>query len=174
MRAISVQYCVRYSFALLDAKLYSRSEWFIMLLCLQFKRNVHLPSVGLRNPVDVAERDIILLEPELDGVADNIELLRKGRLRLSCVGTDSGASVPTPPLPLSRSCGSFRIPRQGKPNNLLSIMELLSDIVYWALYAFFFGGCILILGAQIIRDTIELAKDFHDVNREETDEEEQI
>lgn len=25
-------------------------------------------------------------------------------------------------------------------------MELLSDIVYWALYAFFFGGCILILG----------------------------
>ena len=27
-------------------------------------------------------------------------------------------------------------------------MELLSDIVYWALYAFFFGGCILILGAQ--------------------------
>ena len=34
-------------------------------------------------------------------------------------------------------------------------MELLSDIVYWALYAFFFGCCILILGAQIIRDTIE-------------------
>ncbi len=53
-------------------------------------------------------------------------------------------------------------------------MELLSDIVYWALYAFFFGGCILILGAQIIRDTIELAKDFHDVNRKETDEEEQV
>lgn len=26
-------------------------------------------------------------------------------------------------------------------------MELLSDIVYWALYAFF-GGCILILGGQ--------------------------
>lgn len=53
-------------------------------------------------------------------------------------------------------------------------MELLSNIVYWALYAFFFGGCILILGAQIIRDTIELARDFHDVNREETDEEEQV
>lgn len=53
-------------------------------------------------------------------------------------------------------------------------MELLSDIVYWALYAFFFGDCILILGAQIIRDTIELAKDFHDVNRKETDEEEQV
>lgn len=92
----------------------------------------------------------------------------------SYVGTDTGASVPTPPLPLSRPCGSVRIPRQGKPNNLLSIMELLSDIVYWALYAFFFGGCILILGAQIIRDTIELAKDFHDVNRKETDEEEQV
>ena len=74
--------------------------------------------------------------------------VRKGRLRLSYVGTDTGASVPTPPLPLSRPCGSVRIPRQGKPNNLLSIMELLSDIVYWALYAFFFGGCILILGAQ--------------------------
>ena len=53
-------------------------------------------------------------------------------------------------------------------------MELLSDIVYWALYAFFVGGCILILGAQIIRDTIELARDFHDVNREKTDEEEQV
>lgn len=92
----------------------------------------------------------------------------------SYVGTDTGASVPTTPLPLSRPCGSVRIPRQGKPNNLLSIMELLSDIVYWALYAFFFGGCILILGAQIIRDTIELAKGFHDVNRKETDEEEQV
>ena len=32
----------------------------------------------------------------------------------------------------------------------------------------------LILGAQIIRDTIELARDFYDVNREETDEEEQV
>ena len=53
-------------------------------------------------------------------------------------------------------------------------MELLSDIVFWALYAFFFGVCILILGVQIIRDTIELARDFHDVNREETDEEEQV
>ena len=53
-------------------------------------------------------------------------------------------------------------------------MELLSDIVYWSLYAFFFGGCILILGAQIIMDTIELSRDFHGVNREETDEEEQV
>lgn len=53
-------------------------------------------------------------------------------------------------------------------------MELLSDIVYWALYTFFFGGCILILGVQLIRDTIELARDFHDVNCEETDEEEQV
>lgn len=53
-------------------------------------------------------------------------------------------------------------------------MELLSDIVYWVLYAFFFGGCIRILGAQLIRDTIELARDFHDVNREGTDEEEQV
>lgn len=53
-------------------------------------------------------------------------------------------------------------------------MELLSDIAYRALYAFFFGGCILILGTQIIRDTIELARGFYDVNREETDEEEQV
>ena len=53
-------------------------------------------------------------------------------------------------------------------------MELLSDIAYWSLDAFSSGGCILILGAQIIRDTIELARDFHDMNREETDEEEQV
>lgn len=53
-------------------------------------------------------------------------------------------------------------------------MELLSDIIYWALYAFFFGRCILILGAQIIKDTIELARDFHDKNHKETIEEEQV
>ena len=53
-------------------------------------------------------------------------------------------------------------------------MELLSDIAYWALYAFFFGGCILILAAQIIRDNIELARGIHDVNREKTDEEERV
>ena len=88
-----------------------------------------------------------------------------------------------PASPFMRRNGHWRIssdatlasvPSMRQPNNLLSIMELLSDIVYWALYAFFFGGCILILGAQLIRDTIELARDFHDVNREGTDEEEQV
>ena len=53
-------------------------------------------------------------------------------------------------------------------------MKLLSDIVYWILYALFFGGGILIFGMQIIRDTIELAKDFHDENHKETIEEDKI
>ena len=46
-------------------------------LRLQLERDVNFPPVTLSNLVDVAERDVILLEPELDGVADDVQLLRQ-------------------------------------------------------------------------------------------------
>lgn len=41
----------------------------------QLERDVHFPSVALGDLVDVADSDVILLEPELDGVADDVQLL---------------------------------------------------------------------------------------------------
>ena len=44
---------------------------------LQFERDVDFPPVALGDLVDVADRDVILLEPELDGVADDVQILRQ-------------------------------------------------------------------------------------------------
>ena len=44
-------------------------------LRLQLERDVDFPSVVLGDLVDVANRDVVLLEPELDSVADDVQLL---------------------------------------------------------------------------------------------------
>ena len=41
----------------------------------QLERDVHFPPVALGDLVDVADSDVILLEPKLDGVADDVQLL---------------------------------------------------------------------------------------------------
>ena len=41
----------------------------------QLERDVHFPPVAFGDLVDVADSDVILLEPELDGVADDVQLL---------------------------------------------------------------------------------------------------
>ena len=46
-------------------------------LRLQLERDVHFPPVDLGDLVDVADRDVVLFEPELDGVADDVQLLRQ-------------------------------------------------------------------------------------------------
>ena len=53
-------------------------------LRLQLERDVDFPSVVLGDLVDVANRDVVLLEPELDSVADDVQLLRQ---RLVCNGS---------------------------------------------------------------------------------------
>lgn len=49
----------------------------LFALRLQLERDVHFPPVTLGNLVDVADRDVVLLELELDGVADDVQLLRQ-------------------------------------------------------------------------------------------------
>ena len=44
---------------------------------LQLERDVDFPSVALGDLIDVADRDVVLLEPELDSVADDVQLLRQ-------------------------------------------------------------------------------------------------
>lgn len=46
-------------------------------LRLQFERDVDFPPVALGDLVDVADSDVVLLEPERDGVADDVQLLRQ-------------------------------------------------------------------------------------------------
>ena len=41
----------------------------------QLERDVDFPPVAFGDLADVADSDVILLEPELDGVADDIQLL---------------------------------------------------------------------------------------------------
>ena len=41
----------------------------------QLERDVDFPSVAFGDLVDVADSDVIFLEPELDGVADDVQLL---------------------------------------------------------------------------------------------------
>ena len=43
----------------------------------QLERDVDFPPVALGDLVDVADRDVVLLEPELNGVADDVQLLRQ-------------------------------------------------------------------------------------------------
>ena len=50
----------------------------------QLERDVDFPPVALGNLVDVADRDVILLEPELDGVADDVQLLRQRLVGNGC------------------------------------------------------------------------------------------
>ena len=52
---------------------------------LQFERDVHLPPECLGNLVDVAEGNVVLPEPQLDGVADHTELLGKGLVGYACL-----------------------------------------------------------------------------------------
>lgn len=49
----------------------------LFALRLQLERDVHFPPIALSDLVDVAERDVVLFEPELDGVADDVQLLRQ-------------------------------------------------------------------------------------------------
>ena len=46
-------------------------------LRLQFERDVDFPPVALGDLVDVADSDVVLLEPERDGVADDVQRLRQ-------------------------------------------------------------------------------------------------
>ena len=41
----------------------------------QLERDVDFPPVAFGDLVDVADSDVILLEPKLDGVADDVQLL---------------------------------------------------------------------------------------------------
>lgn len=41
-------------------------------LRLQLERDVDFPSIALGDLIDVTDRDVVLLEPELDGVADDV------------------------------------------------------------------------------------------------------
>ena len=41
----------------------------------QLESDVDFPSVAFGDLVDVADSDVIILEPELDGVADDVQLL---------------------------------------------------------------------------------------------------
>ena len=41
----------------------------------QLERDAHFPPVAFGELVDVADSDVILLEPELYGVADDVQLL---------------------------------------------------------------------------------------------------
>ena len=49
----------------------------LFALRLQLERDVDFPPVTLGDLVDVADRDVVLLEPELDSVADDVQLLRQ-------------------------------------------------------------------------------------------------
>ena len=51
------------------------SHKMIVSKLFQLERDVDFPSVAFGDLVDVADSDVILLEPELDGVADDIQLL---------------------------------------------------------------------------------------------------
>ena len=49
----------------------------MLFILFQLERNVHFPPVALGDRVDIADRDVVLLEPELDGVANDVQLLRQ-------------------------------------------------------------------------------------------------
>ena len=51
------------------------SHKMIVSKLFQLERDVDFPSVAFGDLVDVADSDVILLEPELDGVADDVQLL---------------------------------------------------------------------------------------------------
>ena len=66
----------------------------------QLERDDDFPPVAFGDLVDFADSDVILLEPELDGVADDVQLLRQ---RL--VGNGSrlhGLSYKVRPFPACR------------------------------------------------------------------------
>ena len=44
----------------------------LFALRLQLERDVDFPSIALGDLIDVTDRDVVLLEPELDGVADDV------------------------------------------------------------------------------------------------------
>ena len=50
----------------------------------QLERDVHFPPVALGDLVDVADRDVVLLEPELNGVADDVQLLSQSLVGNGC------------------------------------------------------------------------------------------
>ena len=56
----------------------------LFALRLQLERDVDFPPVALGDLVDVADRDVVLLEPELDGVADDVQLLRQRLVGNGC------------------------------------------------------------------------------------------
>ena len=47
----------------------------LLFILFQLERNVDFPPVAFGDLVDVADSDVILLEPELDDVADDAQLL---------------------------------------------------------------------------------------------------
>ena len=66
----------------------------------QLERDVDFPPVAFGDLVDVADSDVILLEPELYGVADDVQLLSQ-----CLVGNGSrlhGLTYKVPPFPASR------------------------------------------------------------------------
>ena len=50
----------------------------------QLERDVDFPPVAFGDLVDVADRDVILLEPELYVVADDVQLLRQRLVGNGC------------------------------------------------------------------------------------------
>ena len=66
----------------------------------QLERDVDFPPVAFGDLVDVADSDVILLEPKLYGVADDVQLLRQ-----SLVGNGSrlhGLTYEVRPFPACR------------------------------------------------------------------------
>ncbi len=50
----------------------------------QLERDVDFPPVAFGDLVDIADSDVILLEPELYGVADDVQLLRQRLVGNGC------------------------------------------------------------------------------------------
>ena len=74
------------------------------------------------------------------------------------VGTDTSASIPRSTL----ACGRPRVCVTKSPagdRKTAFIMELLSQIAYWAAYTLVVGGGIVFFGGQIVRDTVEMLRE---------------
>ncbi len=53
-------------------------------LRLQLERDIDFPPVAFGDLIDVADRDVILLEPKLYGVADDVKLLSQSLVGNGC------------------------------------------------------------------------------------------
>lgn len=60
-----------------QTSMYNIHQFLLFALRLQFECDIDFPPVAFGDLVDVADSDVILLEPKLYGVADDVQLLRQ-------------------------------------------------------------------------------------------------